>query len=182
MENNNDILEKEVKNQPSAETTTFVSQDKIDRYMEQIRPDQNFPQAVLAGLAAALVGAAVWALITVSTEHQIGYMAVLVGFLVGFVVRVTGKGIDQKFGILGALLAVLGCLIGNLFSTLGFIAQAGGVSFFSVLSVIDLKLIPELMGETFNFIDLLFYGIAIYEGYKFSFRKVTEEEVAKNVF
>ena len=35
-----------------------------------------------------------------------------------------------------------------------------------------------LLIETFDFMDLLFYGIAIYEGYRFSFRNMTEEERA----
>jgi len=34
------------------------------------------------------------------------------------------------------------------------------------------------MKETFSPIDLLFYGIAIYEGYKLAVRQVTDEEMA----
>jgi hypothetical protein len=33
------------------------------------------------------------------------------------------------------------------------------------------------MTANFSPIDLLFYGIAIYEGYKLSFRQVTEDEL-----
>jgi hypothetical protein len=36
----------------------------------------------------------------------------------------------------------------------------------------------DLMKATFSPIDLLFYGIAVYEGYRFSFRQVTPEELA----
>lgn len=66
-----------------------------------------------------------------STEYQIGYMAIAVGFLVGFVIRLTGKGIDKIFGISGAILAIFGCLLGNLLSNVGFIANAEGLRYFS---------------------------------------------------
>ena len=36
----------------------------------------------------------------------------------------------------------------------------------------------EIMKETFRPMDLLFYAIAVYEGYKFSFRQISEEEMA----
>jgi hypothetical protein len=38
-------------------------------------------------------------------------------------------------------------------------------------------MVPEVMMDAFSPMDLLFYGIAIYEGYKFSFRQITEEEL-----
>jgi hypothetical protein len=33
------------------------------------------------------------------------------------------------------------------------------------------------MATTFSPMDLLFYGIAVYEGFKLSFRKITHEEI-----
>jgi hypothetical protein len=33
------------------------------------------------------------------------------------------------------------------------------------------------MTATFSVMDLLFYGIAIYEGYRFAFRKIRPEEL-----
>ena len=47
----------------------------------------NLPPGVVAGLGAAIVGAAIWAAITAATDYQIGFMAIGVGFLAGFAVR-----------------------------------------------------------------------------------------------
>ena len=69
---------------------------------------QNLPVAAVAGLAAAVIGGIAWALLTINTGYQIGYMAVGVGFLVGFAVRL-GNGIDKIFAYTGALLALPGC-------------------------------------------------------------------------
>ncbi len=154
-----------------------ISQEKLDQYIEQLKQEQNLPMGLVAGLVSAIVCALIWAAITVSTEYQIGIMAIALGLGVGFAIRYAGKGLDQIFGISGALFALFGCLLGNFFSIIGFIGNAEGLGYFETLSLIDFGAIPSIMMETFNPMDLLFYGIAVYEGYKFSFRELTEEEI-----
>jgi hypothetical protein len=77
-------------------------------------PEKKLLLGGLAGLAAAIVGAVIWAVITVTTDHQIGWMALGVGALVGFALRIGNGG--KAFGILGALFALFGCVLGNYFS------------------------------------------------------------------
>lgn len=136
----------------------------------KIRAEQNFPLAVAAGLATALAGAVLWAVVTVVTKMELGLMAVAIGYLVGQGIRATGKGIDQKFAILGAACALLGCVVGNFLSVIAFFAQLKHFSFFAVLGSFDFGLYQRLMTISFQPMDLLFYGIAIYEGYRFSLR------------
>ena len=69
--------------------------------------------AVLAGLIAAGLGAYLWAVITIATGYQIGFMAIGVGVLVGSAVRGFGKGIEPVFGVIGTTLALLGCAAGS---------------------------------------------------------------------
>ena len=134
--------------------------------------DANLPAAIVGGLVAALVGALVWALVTVTTKFQIGFMAVGVGFLVAWAVRTLGKGRTQLFGIVGGVFALLGCILGNLLSACGFIAADRGQPVVSVaLKVLgDPSLAMSLLQASFNGMDLLFYAIAVYEGYKLSLR------------
>ncbi len=131
------------------------------------RSSQNLPLAIAAGVVAALLGAVVWAVVTVTTEYQIGFMAIGVGILVGFAVRL-GRGVDQIFAITGAVLALLGCVLGNLFSLVGFLSRDEGISLLETFSAIDYTALPDVMMASFSPMDLLFYGIAIYEGYRFS--------------
>jgi len=49
----------------------------------------------------------------------------------------------------------------------------------NILEKLDLEIIASLMQATFNPMDVLFYGIAIYEGYKFSFRQLTQADLMK---
>lgn len=135
-------------------------------FHEPVAPAANLLGALTAGLLAALAGAAAWALITDITKYQIGWMAVGVGFLVGYAVRKFGRGTTPVFGVIGAFFALIGCLAGNLFAVVGMVAIEGDAGFFEVLSSIPLSAVPEIMIESFSPMDVLFYGIALYEGYK----------------
>lgn len=158
-----------------------LSEAEVELVRGQLRSEQNLPAALIAGLVGAAIGAGVWAAITVATQFQIGWMAVGVGFLVGFAVRIAGKGIDKSFGAVGAGFALLGCLAGNLLAVCGLIANQEEMAFLDVLSQVDLGIAGQLMVATFSPMDLLFYGFAIYEGYRFSFRRVTGEEVMERL-
>ena len=118
-----------------------------------------------------------WTLITVATSYQIGWMAIAMGLLVGGTVRMLGRGIDKSFGYLGATLTVFGCLLGNLLSVCTLVAGQEGLSTPTVLAHVcrNPDLIPAAMIATFRSLDLLFYGIAVYEGYRFSFRRVNDD-------
>jgi len=153
---------------------------RVAALQARLEREQNLPLGVTAGAIAALLGAAAWAAITVATEYQIGWMAIGIGFLVGFAVRMFGNGVSQPFGYFGAGLALVGCLLGNLLSACGFIAQQepSAALLDVTLGVLSQPVIAaEIMRLTFTPIDLLFYGLAVYEGYRLSFRELTEADV-----
>lgn len=158
-------------------TASILDEAKLYEFREMLRLEQNLPLALLGGAAAAFLAALLWAIITVSINLQIGYMAIALGFLVGYTVRYAGKGMDTSFGVLGAILAFAGCLLGNLFTLVGFIANDEGLGYLQVFLGIDYALVPQVMITTFSPIDLLFYGLAIYQGYRFSFRQISPEEL-----
>ena len=149
----------------------------IEVAFQKFEAEQSMVGGLLAGAAAALVGATAWALVTVLTGYQIGFMAIGIGFLVGFAVQFIGKGIDKIFGVMGAALALIGCLLGNYFTAVHFVGQAESLGYFDTLTRINPAAIPDLMAATFSPMDLLFYGIAVYEGFKLSFRRITHEEI-----
>ncbi len=184
MENSTKQFNETTENQPSNQSADnkeiTINQKKLERYLDKLKLEQNLPLGIIAGLFAAIAGALVWAVIIVSTGYQIGYMAMAIGFLVGYAIKNTGKGIDKIFGISGAILSLFGCLLGNFLGIVGFVANSEGLSYFKTLTAIDYSLIPELMTASFSPIDLLFYGIAVYQGYKFSFRQIKEQEIIDN--
>jgi hypothetical protein len=163
-------------NQEGAGSAPPIDPAQLEYLRQRLESEQNLPLGVLAGAVASLVGAALWAGITVATGYQIGFMAIGVGFLVGFAVRVAGKGISAPFGVLGAALALVGCLVGNLLAVSAIVAQSEGVPFWSVVAQLDPELIQRLMVAFFSPMDLLFYAIAVYEGYRLAFRQIKAQE------
>ena len=166
----------EQKAQDQAQPGLQMSEQEAERALEVFRQEQNLVVGSMAGLVAAVSGAAVWAGVTVVTEYQIGWLAVGVGFLVGIAMRTMGKGIDQVFGVVGAMIALFGCVLGNVLTIAWYISAQTGSSLLSVLTELDMELTIELITETFQVMDILFYGLALYFGYKYSFRQLTLDD------
>lgn len=140
---------------------------QVDEAYERLRAQQSLPLGAGAGLVAALIGAVIWAAITFFTEYQIGWMAIGVGFLVGYAVRF-GRGVDPVFKIVGAVLALFGCVLGNVFTIYAFAAKQVEVSVFEVAGRIDFSTLVSILQQSFSPMDLLFYGLAVYEGWRFA--------------
>jgi hypothetical protein len=76
----------------------------------------RLPPAILAGVAAAVIGGGVWALIGILTNLAIGYVAIGVGWLAGMAVVIgAGRKKGQVLQIVAVLCAVLGLVIGKYF-------------------------------------------------------------------
>lgn len=161
-------------------TPAFSTEQRFS-VLDQLRHEQNLAGALLGGLAAAAVGAILWALITLALKVQIGFMAIGVGLLVGLAVSRMGKGLDNTYGIIGGALALMGCLLGNVLTVYGAVSREFDISIVDALLTVQTSVVADVLRESFSPIDLLFYGIAIYQGYKRSFRTVTEEEIVRRV-
>lgn len=135
--------------------------------IEQIDDQPNLFMGLIGGGVAMLVGALIWGAITYFTGYQIGYVAIGVGFLVGVAIRYFGKGKSPIFGISGAVLSLIGCLLGNLLVYSGLIAREEGASFMEVLFflVVNPAALIEVFTIAFEFLDLVFYALAVYVGF-----------------
>lgn len=147
--------------------------------IEELRANQNFQKAILYGAVAGVMSSLLWAFLSVATHYQFGIMAVGVGAIVGFAIKIGGKGIDEKFGILGAVISLLSVVLGNFLGIMGLISQENAMTLMEVLTMIEFSEIPDLMLQGFGILDYFFYGIAVYEGFKFSILKFSDEEFYK---
>ena len=141
-----------------------------DDAIAHLRSQQNFAMAIPAGIVAAIVGAVLWAVVVYVSGYALGLMAIVVGAVVGYAVSVTGKGVDQKFGILGAVCAALGWALGTLLADIAMLAKMESLSYAETISRLGLDGSVSLFMAAADGMDILFLGIAIYEGYKFAFR------------
>lgn len=135
--------------------------------IEQLDEQPSLLMGLIGGMIAMLVGAIVWGAVTYFTEYQIGWMAIGVGFLVGIAVKFFGKGKSMIFGASSAILALIGCLLGNLLFYSGIIAKEESAAFLEVFFFFLFSPISavELFTLAFDFMDILFYGLAAYAGF-----------------
>lgn len=176
LTNNNPAFEDECSDFCLDETLTEIApipeEEVLDfeQSMDILLKEQNLPLGILFGLVAAVAGAILWGMISVSTGYQIGYMAIGMGFLVGYAVRKGGKGVTQIFGIAGAALALLGCILGDVFSLVGFAAKYHEVSYMDMLLGVDYSVLFSSLIDNLLSMTIVFYILAVIEGYKLSFR------------
>ncbi len=151
-----------------------------DRFTQDVTRDgvrghgENFFLGLVAGVIAMVIGAGVWMGVAVTAGSQlnvipIGFMAIGVGALVGFAIRVVGDGRGIVFGLMGAVLTFLGCLGGDVLTVVQ--QSTGAHDFFYTLQTTDL---PELVTNLFSRMQVITsvaYGIGIYEGFTISRRK-----------
>jgi hypothetical protein len=151
---------------------------KVQQFQERLRTEQNLLLGLAAGGLAAVIGAVLWAVVTVITNYQIGWMAIGVAFLVGVAIRVFGKGIDNIYRFMGAGLALFGVVLGNLLMIAALLARQETLPLLTVLNYMLLHPAADvqMLTQSFSPIDLLFYGFAVYYGYKYSSRQVTAAE------
>jgi hypothetical protein len=133
-------------------------------------PDAHAPderarevQAGVLGMLGALLGGAVWAVIVVLTDYEIGYLAVLVGFLAGLGVKL---GAGDSHGIRLQWIAIAATIFG-LIATKYFIfahfftsaAETEGVSL-GYFSGVTLSAFPSMFGEMLSLFDALWVFLA----------------------
>jgi hypothetical protein len=156
--------------------------------IENQHQTQNLSLAIAAGLVSAVVMAVLWALLAAATGYTIGLMAFIVGLVVGRVVSFAGKSNDTVYGVIGAICAFLGSIIGNFLSAVAVVWQFANKinpdwSYFDALnlSLSDTQLIRAIVAVSFSSrIDIVFYGIAIWAGYYFAVRKDNEKPEYRN--
>jgi hypothetical protein len=156
-------------NQPKivASTSKYRPNSSVSTFIDERKPTSNLALGCLGGLLATGLGAGIWAVISILTNYQIGWMAVGVGFLVGLMVKIFGQGDSPFFGFIGAVLAFAGCLIGNYMVVAILASRELGVPATELVLIFGIMI--NQMKAFFHPLDVVFYGIAIYEGFRFSY-------------
>jgi hypothetical protein len=126
-------------------------------------------RGALAGLVTAIVCGFVWAAITKASHYEYGILAVGVGIVVTKVIMVaSGNRRGPSIQVLAIVLSLLAIFAGKEMTVAWVVWDqlvgplAPGVNSWAVWT--RFFLVAPWLG--FNFMDLLWYGIAIYEGYR----------------
>jgi hypothetical protein len=128
--------------------------------------------AVAAGLVAAIVGGVVWGLIVKWTDYEVGFVAWGIGFLVGLAVVTAARGArGLLLQVVAVLCAFVGILVGKYLSFAWVLQEVAeretqGLMEISVLSTDTVDLFFEELGTVFDWIDILWVGLAVYTAWR----------------
>jgi hypothetical protein len=129
--------------------------------------------ALLGGAVGALLGAGVWTAISVFTNFEVGYVAVLVGFLAGRGVKlgagsVAGSAAGKGLQVAAAGFALFGLVAAKYFTFAHFFAQSlaeDGVQAGPFHPEI-LAVFPHALPEMLSLFDLLWVALAMTTAWK----------------
>lgn len=71
-------------------------------------------------------------------------MGLIAGLAVGWFVKIVSGGNNNTIGFIGALFALLSCVLGDFFTNVGFIAKNEGMTFFQTLGALDFSYFFEI--------------------------------------
>ena len=131
-------------------------------------------KAIIIGFLAMILGAGLWALVTVVTEHEFSLVAIGVGALIGlamFSARPTSTGIAA----VAALLTVIGCALGEFLAVPAYIAHKDGISF---TKLVNLELNhPRLYFDALDGKTYLFWAIGAVAAFSMVLRRIQAARV-----
>lgn len=156
-----------------------IAPEVYRHYIDVRRSNQHYQLAMVCGTLAAGAGAAAWVGMSVMTNAEAEWMAIPMGILTGVVVRVTGKGFDRAFGVLGAILAAIGAFAAIVLSGCHFVAvKSEGVSLVQAFGAMTPEMFRDIFTATYDWIDAVFYGAALLAAFRLSYRRMNSVERA----
>ncbi|HFE45440.1 MAG TPA: hypothetical protein ENJ18_08080 [Nannocystis exedens] len=150
---------------PSVELPSAAELEQLEQLEAvQSEPDTFNPLLSIAwSLGLGSLGAAIWALITVVSDYQLGIIAIVLGILAG--VGAARGGRTPQSQIVGAVSAAICYFVAQILTVVALLSKEGQeISIFDP-GVMEVMLIEILKG-TFSSISVLFLALAVYEGYR----------------
>lgn len=140
---------------------------------------QSFLGAVLAGAIAAILSAVIWATIAYLTDYQIGWVAIILGCLVGQSVRRFGKGSDLRFRVIGLVSSLSGIFLGNAMIVSLLFHRMLEIPLMDVLPLLGDSQFYAMIAEMTTILDAVFYLVAALCGWSLSVIPMTREALAE---
>lgn len=152
-----------------------VSDDGFEKYKTLMINRQNPVKGIAGGTGAAVVGIIVWTEIMQLTGYKLDWMALVMGFLIGYAIRFFGKAVEPSpFGYAAGILAFLSSITGNILTACIIFSHIKKVSLFSLLAQLNPASALYFLRAVIGPFDVIFCLGAIFLAYYLSFKKIKE--------
>jgi hypothetical protein len=138
----------------------------IDRQLQAETENPNLVLAVLAGLAAAIIGGLIWYGIVIITGYQVGFIAAGVGWLVGIAVMFgSGRKRGPALQAISVAITLFALVISQWLIMRHFVVEVlveQGFTGLPLFVPLDAMVDLVITGITENLLTLVFWAIALW--------------------
>lgn len=121
---------------------------------------QSLRNAVLASLITLIVFCFVWVALSALLDRVFPWMTVVLGVALGLAIRAAGQGVDWRFPVLAAAMAVVGSVVSNVVLAASTTAEQFGTGTLHILQAVTQMTWPVFFGEVWNVADGFFAAVA----------------------
>jgi len=111
---------------------------------------------VIAGLIVIILFSVLWAMLSTLANRIFPWMTVVLGLLIGFVMRRAGRGLDWRFPVFAAVLAIAGALVSNVVVAAAFTASELETSTLTILRAATSMTWPVFFDEVISAADIVY--------------------------
>lgn len=123
---------------------------------KQLVKAQSFRDGVIAGLVVIILFSVLWAMLSTLVNRIFPWMTVVLGVLIGLVVRRAGRGLDWRFPVLAVVLTLAGALLSNVVVAAAFTASELETNTFTVLRAVTSMTWPVFFDEVISAADVVY--------------------------
>lgn len=138
--------------------------------------DQSLRAAVVGGFIVFIVFSVLWAMLSTLVNQVFPWMTIVLGALMGRVMRRAGKGLDWRFPALAAAMTLAGALISNIVVAATFTAEELDTTTFEVLRAVTSMTWPVFFDEVVSAADVIFGLFAAAVAAFFANRRLSRSE------
>jgi hypothetical protein len=139
---------------PKRHRGAAASVDGVD--VGRLVREQSPRDAVVGGLIVVILFSVLWAMLSTLVDQVFPWMTMVLGVLMGHVIRRAGKGLDWRFPALAAVMTLAGALVSNVVVAAAFSAEELGVSTIEVLRAVTSMTWPVFFAEVVSAADIVF--------------------------
>lgn len=127
---------------------------------ERLLGAQSLRNALVAGVVAVAIFCVLWVALTVLIDRVFPWITVLLGAMVGFAVQRAGRGVDWRYPLLAALLALAGAVLANIVLAASTTADIFDTSTLYVLKSVTSMTWPVFFDEVMTAADGFYAVVA----------------------
>ena len=137
---------------------------------------QSIRNAVVAGMITVIVFSFFWVTLTEITNRVFPWLTVVLGFLLGHLIRLAGRGTDWRFPSIAAVMALAGSLIANIVVAASVTAEGFDTGTLQILQAVTSMTWPVFFDEVLTIADGFFAVIAAALAAFYSNRRLSRSE------